>query len=574
MSKYNKISNLIPPKKEMLNRGIKNNINGKREEIKSNSKNEMTTITKFNNEGDFNISYEEKNSFEDYYDDDGSNFYNNYLKQKEKYQTNNFLAYKRKEILKNIEKALVPLKDDVEENISSEYNPFRKKRRKSHISETDSINQNRIKRYKLKGDFDFKIKINRFNTYPNYKSFNINTESHSKFSKFLEEESGYIPNEKFFPLPESSNSHKNKNEMSNIFEENKESNVLRLKNNRNINKSKRSDDLISESQNNSFDENIKKRKKNFGNDNINLKTEFNNDRFKERIKKNYITSSINSENRKLKTSLISINNSKAKFLGEKILNNKENNNNNIHNNNILSSSDSILYIINPETKENKFCSFYFHYLSQREIFLASFYNKKEDVAIFIRIPTFLLEITFIFTINCLFLTNSFIHNRYIYAKKNKEINEMKYVFTKEIGKSLYCAIIGNVFKIICIKLIYFKLFRISNSTKKNFSHFENLTNEERRNRTEEFLNKYRKKSMIYIAIVLVLIFLLGFFSISYIGTFPNTKLGIFYGFFLSIIWSIIFSAIICLIIVAFKFVGEKFNIHFFNIFYKWLKIIY
>ena len=77
MSKYKKISNLIPPKKEMLNRGIKNNINGKREEIKSNSKNEMTTITKFNNEGDFNISYEEKNSFEDYYDDDGSNFYNN-----------------------------------------------------------------------------------------------------------------------------------------------------------------------------------------------------------------------------------------------------------------------------------------------------------------------------------------------------------------------------------------------------------------------------------------------------------------------------------------------------------------
>ena len=563
MSKYQKSSNLFPPKKVIPKRIIKNNANQPREEIKSNTKNDLSLNTKVNDDN-YNISFNEKNSFEDFYDDDENNFYNNYIKSKEKYITNNYLAYKRKEILKNIKKALNPFKGEDENNFDYD-NPFRKGRRKSQLSESGSIAKNRLNRYLAKGDFDFKIKIHRFNTFPNNKSFNMKNDSHSKYSKFFDEESAFIPNEKFFQ-PSSSNS--NKNERSNIFEENKESNILRL--NKNRNKRKKSDDLISESKNNSYDENNNKRKKNFGKDKINLKTEFNNDRFKEKIKKNYL-SSVNSENRRLKTSLIDANHSRTKFFKKGIF---ESNNNN-SNNYLLSSNDSVINIINPITKENNFCIFYFNYFVQREIFLTSFYNKKEDVPSFIRIPTFLLVMTFIFTINCLFLTTSFIHNRYTYAKKNKEINEMKYVFTKEIGKSFYCAIIGNIFKIICIKLIYLKYFRISKNTKIDLTPFDdNITNTEKINKRENFLKKYRKKSMIYIGIVIALVFLLGFFSINYIGTFTNTKLGIFLGFFLSVIWSIMFCAIICLIIVTFKFIGEKFNIHFFNISYKWMKIIY
>ena len=577
-----------------------------KEEIKTNTKNDNSLIVStYNNDPNYNISYNEKDSFEEIYDENNdNNHYNNYLANKKgDFMKNNFLYLKQRQILNKIKSALTPLKNERNDNfLDVDYNPYRKRKKKnSLISEPDTVYKYRLNKYLSDGDFDFKVNINRFKTFPNCdirndKKYNYDSRKNSKFSKFFDEESGFIGNERFFQRSNSnikekdkrSNTNKsyNDNDNDNItnseyYEENKNNDILILKQ-----RKKKGNDLITEeskkgSNSESFDDNKykKKRRNNINkNNNINLKTE-DNDLIKERIKKNF-QYSLNSENRKLKTSFLDLSNSRIKFINKKDINQENSyNKNNNENNNILSSSQSSIYIIEPETKKNNLWFFYRNYFIKREIFLTSFYSEEDNIPLFIRIPTFLLVMTFLFTINCLLLTTSFIHNRYVYAKEKNEINEMKYVFSKEIGKSFSCAIIGNIFKIICIKLVYGLFFKISNKQKEELSPFNNrvISEEENNNilqKREEFLKKYRKKSIIYIIIVIALLFLFGYICISYIGTFPNTKIGILLGFILSVIWSFIFCAFICLIIVMIYYIGKRFDIKCFITSYKWVKIIY
>jgi uncharacterized membrane protein (DUF485 family) len=256
-----------------------------------------------------------------------------------------------------------------------------------------------------------------------------------------------------------------------------------------------------------------------------------------------------------------------------------NEDNNFNKNQILSSITDM--DICSETGKSKNCiNFYWSYFIQREIFLSSFYNKHENIALFIRITTFFLVMSFIFVLNCLLLTNTDIHNRYIYAKEHEKIKEMIYTFRHEFPTIFFCSLISNLFKIICIKILYgTHLFRISHTTKEELSPFyeRNMNNDEFSEfskKRESFIISYSKKSIIFIAIVIVLLLIFGYITVCYIGTFPNTFGGIILRFFISLVLSFIICAFICFIIVIIYWIGKKLNLSCLICFFNFIKKIY
>jgi len=256
----------------------------------------------------------------------------------------------------------------------------------------------------------------------------------------------------------------------------------------------------------------------------------------------------------------------------------ENEENNINKNQISSSNTDMEY--NPEIAKKKNCiSFYWSYFIQREIFLSSFYNMHENIALNIRISTFFLVMAFIFAINCLLLTNTNIHNRYIYAKEHQKIKEFKYTLGHEFPIIFLCALISNVVKIVCIKIIYGYIFRISHSTKEELSPFyeRNMNSDEfteLSKKREAFIINYSKKSMIYITMVILFLLILGYITVCYIGTFPNTFAGIILRFFIILVLSFIICALICFIIVIFYWIGIKLDLSCLICFFNFIKKVY
>jgi hypothetical protein len=246
-----------------------------------------------------------------------------------------------------------------------------------------------------------------------------------------------------------------------------------------------------------------------------------------------------------------------------------------YNNKILLSSLTEYGNNNEDYKTFKsFCKNYWNYLIKREFFFATFYNKSNNIATFIRISTFFFVISFIFTINCLFLTRSSIHKRYLYAKENNGLKEFKYVFGHEFLKCFLVALISLIFKMICIKILYgYLMFRIRKDIKFRLSPYFNEGNKLNEKR-EQFYNNYLYKSYIYIAIIFVLIILFGYISVCYVGTFPNTKGGIILGFFIALILSFIFCCFICFVIVGIYQIGKICDFQCFIACYDLLKIIY
>ena len=222
-----------------------------------------------------------------------------------------------------------------------------------------------------------------------------------------------------------------------------------------------------------------------------------------------------------------------------------------------------------------FCSFYWIYLNKREFCLVSLYNLQDNIVSFIRIPTFIFVISLLFTINCLFLTANQIHERYIYKKQKGSKNEFTYIFQNEIGLVFFITLIYIIIKILFIKLIYGKLFRISYTAKEDLSPFGLDSEKDDKNiKRKAYLKIYQKKALIYIVILLVLMIILGYISICYFGIFKNTKASIIIRFFIAFIFSIIICAILCLIIVTIYHFGRKKKNKCMKIAYKIFAFIY
>ena len=112
-----------------------------------------------------------------------------------------------------------------------------------------------------------------------------------------------------------------------------------------------------------------------------------------------------------------------------------------------------------------------------------------------------------------------------------------------------------------IKFIYGKLFKISYSAKEDLSPYgmESEKDEDKILKRKEYLRKYRRKSLIYIGIILALMILIGYISICYFGIFKNSKVGMVVRFAISFVFSIILCAILCLIIVIIYHFARKGN---------------
>ena len=237
-----------------------------------------------------------------------------------------------------------------------------------------------------------------------------------------------------------------------------------------------------------------------------------------------------------------------------------------------------------EEKTNKkkhFCSHYCLYLAKREIIISSIYHKKENVPVSVRVSLFFLVMSFAFTINCFFLTSSIIHNRYNYAL-SKKINEIKYSFFEEYLRSIYCTIIINVFKIVCVKIVYNTVFKVSAENKEKMSPYIDRNNCSEKEKLKlyfdrkEYLNRYRRNLIIYIFVALILNVVFALISVCYVGIFINTFYGLLVGFVLSFIFSFVVCVVLCWIIVAVYHLGSCCccGCKCFDALYKLMKTIY
>ena len=554
-NKNKKILKSAPPKKKPGGDN-NNNDNTTKEEIRTNLKNDVSLLYKYRDTNtNYNISYDEKNekySFEEIFDEVNADNTHNHTKEKNDFMKNNYLEYKRQELMKEIKNALSPIDED-------DYNFRKKKRKNSLISEPKSIYKNRLKNYYNGANIYQNLKIHKNKTFPFYEYNSNKTDTSKKMANFLfDEESGFEGDARFYSP---GNKRKNKGQ----------ENLLLL------NKKKKIVDLISENSDNGsyYGRNHKSRKTDlyFNQKGNNLYKTENKDLFKNRIKLNY-DSSLNSE-KKRNQKASDINSSRNQLMSKNSILSESSNNGSSN----LSLQRSGVFKLNGNENFFVFCIFYWNYFIRREIFFTSLYNKDDNIAVFIRIITFILVMSFIFTINCLLLTTNHIHNRYVYSKTNNEINEAKYVFTQEFSKNLCSALISIIFKMICIKIVYNKYFKISSKDKEELSPFNNRILIETENnminqRKEQLLKNYRKKSLIYILIVTALMILFGYISICYVGTFQNTKVGILLGFFLSVFLSFLICALFCLIISLIYLIGQKRKIKYFIDAYYFLKKIY
>ena len=219
--------------------------------------------------------------------------------------------------------------------------------------------------------------------------------------------------------------------------------------------------------------------------------------------------------------------------------------------------------ISKQKSDINFIQFYWRYFKKRELILVIFINTKDSIPFFIRCSCFIFCLSFLLMINCLFLSQSKIHKKFVYSKNGGK-SDIEYYFKHEFVSIIFQSFIYIIFKMIIIKQVLIKIFKVKKETKKIL----NNSNEKRPNKVElenlknkrdEYLRKYITKSIIYFSVLLVLILLMAFICISYFEVFKNSINGILIGFFFNIIISFIFCAIISFIIISIYRIGKKFK---------------
>ena len=233
---------------------------------------------------------------------------------------------------------------------------------------------------------------------------------------------------------------------------------------------------------------------------------------------------------------------------------------------ILASSISAFI----ETTENKpilieenFFLFYWRYLLRRELCLVSFIDKKKTIPYFVRWSCFAFCLIFIFLLNCFFFFESNVHKRYLNALQGKK-NSIGFYFKNEFINSFFVSLLSIIFKIIIIKLVLYRIFKINKDAKKlmRSSSEKDLSQnelEELNNKRNKYLFEYKLKLIIYFVSMMLLSILFIYFCICYGGVFHNSISAFFLGFLFSFIFSFILCALFCFIIVGAYWLGKKFK---------------
>ena len=266
--------------------------------------------------------------------------------------------------------------------------------------------------------------------------------------------------------------------------------------------------------------------------------------------------------------ILNINDSNKNYLEDFNNNEKmkidQNNDFKIFNQKIITSSVSS-FLENEANKsiliDEKFFLFFMKYFTRRELGFICFRDKKGTIPYFIRWSCFAFCLIVIFLLNCFFYFESNVHKRYINALKGKK-NRFGYYWKNEFINSFYVSILSIIFKMIIIKFVLYRTFKIKQKTKESLrsSSFtnKNALKESKRKR-EAFLKEYNFKLLIYFASMMTLSILFAYFCICYGGVFPNSMSAFILGFIFSSIFSFILCAFFCLIIILLYKYGKKYK---------------
>ena len=225
---------------------------------------------------------------------------------------------------------------------------------------------------------------------------------------------------------------------------------------------------------------------------------------------------------------------------------------------------SVVEFLETENKEimveENFILFYWKYFLKREIWFITIRDKKNTLPYYIRYSSLGFCITFIFLLNCFFFFESDIHKRYINALDGTNIN-ISYYFKKELGTTICVALLGNVFKMILIKLLLYRVFKIGKTAKKLMKSSSekglNANEVERLNlKREKFFKYYKIFTIIYFSALMALSILFGYICTCYGGVYKNSINYFLFGLLFSIIFSFIFCAAICFLIVSLYKIGK------------------
>ena len=232
--------------------------------------------------------------------------------------------------------------------------------------------------------------------------------------------------------------------------------------------------------------------------------------------------------------------------------------------NLFTSTTELLETENREILiEENFILYFWKYFMKRELWITCIKDKKETVPYFIRYSSLGFCVSFIFLLNCFLFLESDVHRRYLNALSGRK-NGLGYYFRKEFGTTICVSLLSNLFKIIIIKLVIIKLFKIGKkpkrlmkaSTEKGLNPNEL---EELQLKRQKYLNDYKRNLLIYFVCLMCLNAFIAYICICYGGVFPNSIGAFLFGLLFSLIFSFIFCAVICLIIVSLYRLGKYLN---------------
>ena len=231
-------------------------------------------------------------------------------------------------------------------------------------------------------------------------------------------------------------------------------------------------------------------------------------------------------------------------------------------------SSSVSEFLEKKNKDSNlinenFLLFFWRYFIKRELGYVCIEGTKQSIPYFVRYSCFAFSISFIFLLNCFLFLESAVHKRYMNALSGKR-NRLGYYFRKEFGTTCGVALLSNLYKILIVKLLLYKLFKIGKKVKKMMKpSSEKALNQDEllllKVKRQNFLNEYNRNLMIYFIVLMGLTVFISYICICYGGVFPNSIGAFIWGFVFSLIMCYIFCAVICFIIVCIYKLGKYLN---------------
>ena len=196
--------------------------------------------------------------------------------------------------------------------------------------------------------------------------------------------------------------------------------------------------------------------------------------------------------------------------------------------------------------KRKFCEFYWKLLKEKQSTINTFFNYNPMRPFSIKVLVYIFSISVIFTLNCLFITESYIRERY----NTKGNLGFSYILSNAINRIFY-SVISAIFINFFISCLFDGELRIKSLVKREQNDVV----------LRQELNNVIRKMKIHIIIFIICTFLIMCFFWYYLSTFCNcyhgTQLDWLIGSLICIFFVQLFPFILCLLYTTFWYFGIK-----------------